>query len=180
MTRSRAVLVPVLAALLVPVFAAAQDVDGFRGALLGELATLEQKYLGLAEAVPEEVYDWRPAEGIRSVGEVYTHMAGSTYFYAGMFAEGRPDDVGIPDAPRNLEQVTDKAQILTLLEHGFQHARDVITSTPESELDTEVEMFGQPSTVRAVMLNMVTHMHEHLGQSIAYARSNGVAPPWSR
>lgn len=180
MTRSRTVLVLALAALLVPVLAAAQEVDGFRGALLDDLTALEQKYLGLAEAVPAEDYAWRPAEGIRSVGEVYTHMVGGTYFYAGMFAEGRPDDVGIPDAPGNLEQVTDKSQILTLLEHGFQHAREVITSTPESELDNEVDMFGQPSTVRAVMLNMVTHMHEHLGQSIAYARSNGVAPPWSR
>ena len=172
---------PVLAlvALLIPLAGTAQDVGGFRGALLADLDGLEQKYMALAGAVAADDYDWRPVEGVRSIAEAYTHVAGGTYFYAGTFAEGRPADVGVPNAPENLEEVTDKEQVMALLEHAFDHARQVIRSTPDSELDSEVDVFGRSMPVRAMMLGIVTHMHEHLGQSIAYARSIGVAPPWS-
>lgn len=180
MKRSSTMMVPILAALAMPVAVNAQDVGGFRGALLDDLATLESRFVGLAEAVPEEHYDWRPAEGIRSVGEVYTHMVNGSYYFSGMFADGRPEDVGIEDAPDNLEEVTDKARIVALLRHVFPHVGEAIRSTPAGDLDREIQMFGQQRTVRDAMLVLVTHMHEHLGQSIAYARSVGVAPPWSR
>jgi uncharacterized damage-inducible protein DinB len=167
------------AALLIPTLLAAQSPSGFRGDLLRDLATLEQKYVSLAEAIPESSYDWRPAEGVRSIGEVYAHIANGNYYFSGLFAEGRPADVGVENAPQNLEQVTGKARIVALLEHVFPHVREAIESTPDSELDSEVTLFGQQSTVRAAMLILMTHMHEHLGQSIAYARSVGVTPPWS-
>lgn len=179
MKRIRAVPVLALIGLLVPLAAAAQDPGGFRGALLGDMDQVAQKFIALAEAVPAAEYDWRPAEGVRSIGEVYGHIANGNYMISGIFAEGRPADVGVANAPRNLEEVADKADLITLMEGSFEHVRQVIRSTPDSELDNEITMFGQPATVRSAMLLLVTHMHEHLGQSIAYARSRGVTPPWS-
>jgi len=54
-----------------------------------------------------------------------------------------------------------------------------VTSVADARLGEPTKLFGQDSTVRAAMLLFVTHMHEHLGQLVAYARSNGVVPPWS-
>ncbi len=173
----------VLAALLsIPttVRAQAAPAEGFRADLLDDLAVLEQKFVSLAEAVPATDYGWRPMPGVRSVAEVYGHVADANYMFTGLFAEGRPDDVGIEDAPATLERVQDKEQLVVLLRHVFPHVRAAIESTPDSDLDREINLFGSPSTVRAAMLMMITHMHEHLGQSIAYARSLGVTPPWSR
>ena len=41
-------------------------------------------------------------------------------------------------------------------------------------------MFGNATTHRGVLVTVLSHLHEHLGQSVAYARMNGVVPPWSQ
>lgn len=173
----------VLAALMaVPATAPAQPagVDGFRGDLLDDLAVLEQKFVSLADAIPATDFGWRPMPGVRSVAEVYGHVADANYMFMGMFGSGRPANVGIPNAPATLERVQEKEQLVALLRRVFPYVRSAIEATPDSALDREIQLFGSPSTVRAAMLMMITHMHEHLGQSIAYARSLGVTPPWSR
>lgn len=172
-------LVALAALLMAPTVGTAQEMDGLRSALVKDLETLEQKYIGLAEAIPAEHYDWRPAEGVRSVSEVFTHVVAGGYYFSGQFADGRPADVGIENAPDNLEEVTEKARVVALLRHVFPHIREAFRSAPADALDDELTLFGQAYTVRDVMLLLTTHMHEHLGQSIAYARSVGVAPPWS-
>ncbi len=83
-------------------------------------------------------------------------------------------------ADTNFEKETDPEALLAGLEHSFTHARHAIAQVPDDQLDDAVTMFGQDATKRQVLLLVVTHMHEHLGQAIAYARMNGVAPPWSR
>ena len=179
MSRFRAVPALALAALALPALAPAQETQGFRAALLTDLDALEQKYVSLAEAVPADDYDWRPMEGVRSVGEVYAHVANAAYIFGGMLGQAVPADRGVENAPRNLEELTDKADVVAVLARSFPYVRELITATPDADLDREVTLFGQPATVRDVLLLVTTHMHEHLGQSIAYARSRSVVPPWS-
>jgi uncharacterized damage-inducible protein DinB len=57
--------------------------------------------------------------------------------------------------------------------------KQALAAVPASEFDTEITVFGQKTTKRGFMVLIVGHMHEHLGQAIAYARMNGVTPPWS-
>lgn len=73
----------------------------------------------------------------------------------------------------------DKAEVIEALHAAFEHARSAVRTVSDEDLDRTTTMFGQPSTYRAVLLLMTTHCHEHLGQQIAYARANGVVPPWS-
>ncbi len=179
MSRFRIVPALVLTALALPALAAAQDAEGFRASLLDDLAALEQKYGQLAEAVPAEDYGWSPMEGVRSAGQVYAHVANANYLFSGMLGHERPEDIGVENAPRNLEEMTDKASIVTVLKNSFPHVRELIAGMSDDELDKEMTLFGQETTVRSTLLLVMTHMHEHLGQSIAYARSVGVVPPWS-
>lgn len=169
----------VLAALALPAAAAAQD-GAFQQALLRDLDVLEQKLVGLAEAVPADDYGWAPSEEVRTVARVYAHVAGANLGLPGMFGYDAPTDVGIENPPQNPEQLTDKAKIVAMLEASFPYLRGVISGTSDSDLDREINLFGQDATIRDFLLMMVTHMHEHLGQSIAYARMNRVVPPWSR
>jgi uncharacterized damage-inducible protein DinB len=75
--------------------------------------------------------------------------------------------------------VTEKAKVVDALKRSFDHARKAVEATPDSDLDKKVKFFGQEPSERMMMIVLVSHGHEHLGQSIAYARTNGVAPPWS-
>jgi uncharacterized damage-inducible protein DinB len=178
MTAKRAIL---LAALLVLAAGAATaqetaaaPTSGLRAELLSELDEVGGKVFELAEAVPAEKYTWRPSEGVRSVSEVFMHIAGGNYFL--------PSFVGYPppqSLSREMEKETDKAKVLAALKDSLAHARQAIVKTPDADLDKPVKLFGRDTTVRRALTLLVYHLHEHLGQAIAYARVNGVVPPWT-
>lgn len=153
--------------------AAEMPESGFRADYLMDLARLEQKVVGLAEAVPTDKYGWRPAAEVRSVSEVYMHLAGSTFRLLEGVGRPAPENVG------ELDKITDKAEVIEALKDAFAAAKEAMLATSEDAMDEQVELFGRQWSKRAVLYLVATHMHEHLGQSIAYARSVGVVPPWS-
>ena len=164
----------------------AMPTTGLRAELVADVGQLERKYVRLAEAMTGK-YDWRPAAGVRSVGELFAHVAGANMMLPTM-AGVRSSSV-MPAAPtemrammdqmRALEKSTDEAAIRDALAKSFTHARESIAQVSDAQLDEMTKMFGRDATKRMVLSTLVTHMHEHLGQAIAYARQNGVTPPWS-
>ncbi|HVR41511.1 MAG TPA: DinB family protein [Thermoanaerobaculia bacterium] len=150
-------------------------VTGFRAEFLANLDEVQGKITDLANAVPAEKYGWRPAPDVRSISEVFMHVAGGNYFLATFVGTQPPADM-----PKDLEKITDKAKVVAELKRSFDHIRAVVAKTSDADLEKKVKVFGNDTTYRGVFMTMLSHLHEHLGQSIAYARSNGVVPPWSR
>ncbi|HKR66688.1 MAG TPA: DinB family protein [Thermoanaerobaculia bacterium] len=146
---------------------------GFNAEFVANLDEVQEKIITLAEATPQEAFAWRPASGVRSISEVYMHIAGGNYFLA-TFVGVKP-----PKMADDLEKtVTKKADVIAELKRSFEHLRKAALSA--KDLEHPVKMFGNQTTYRGVLMTMLSHLHEHLGQSIAYARMNGVVPPWSR
>jgi uncharacterized damage-inducible protein DinB len=112
------------------------------------------------------------------VREVLTHMAAGNFLIANLAGVPLPDGMTMEQV-RGLAQLTDPGEIREALDHSFRHAAHGIGRTPEDTLDDPVTLFGRETTRRGALLLLVTHAHEHLGQAIAYARTNGVVPPWS-
>jgi uncharacterized damage-inducible protein DinB len=168
-----------LAAMLAaaPVAIAAQAAPtGVRADMLAQFDDAASKLSQLAEAIGQDKYGWRPGTGVRSVSEVLMHVAGANYYLL-TFAGVQPSK----QLPQNAETaVTDKAQVAAALKDSYEHVRTAIRNLKDADLDKPVTMFGEQTTMRNVYLTTVTHAHEHLGQLIAYARTNGVVPPWSR
>jgi uncharacterized damage-inducible protein DinB len=151
---------------------AAPPLTGFRAEFVTNLDEVEAKLLDLAAGTPADKYAWRPAKDVRSISEVYMHIAGSNYFLATYLGTPAP-------VMRDLEKsVTRKDDVIAELRKSFDHLRNAAAQT--KNLETQVKVFNNNTTHRGVMLTILTHIHEHLGQSIAYARTNGVTPPWSR
>jgi uncharacterized damage-inducible protein DinB len=152
---------------------------GLRAEFIRDVDQLERKYLGLAEAMAGR-YDWRPGEGVRSVSEVLMHVAAANFMIPTTIGIDPPPPERLPAADmRAMEAVSDQAEVKAALEHSFRHLRHAIARTPDEALDDAVMLFGRSATKRGTLLLIVTHMHEHLGQLVAYARTNGVTPPWS-
>lgn len=178
-----AILLAVCAVTLLPHPTAAQDkpaaapaVTGARGEFLAEVAYYEQRYTRLAEAVPAEKYSWRPAEGVRSIGEVYAHIAAANYGIAKVL--GTPLPAGFDPKAVNAA-AGDKAKTVQTLKDSFAHFRGAILAIKDADLNNALKMFGQDTTVRGAFFLATGHFGEHLGQSIAYARQNGIVPPWT-
>ncbi|HEV2719574.1 MAG TPA: DinB family protein [Thermoanaerobaculia bacterium] len=147
---------------------------GFRAEFLEDLDDVSKKIVELAEAMPAAKYNWRPGPGVRSVSEVYMHVAGGNYFLA-TFTGAKPPSYDT----RNLEKISDKARVIEELKKSFEYLRMVAVNGTDADLDKPVKMFGNETTHRGALMSALNHLHEHLGQSIAYARMNGIVPPWS-
>jgi uncharacterized damage-inducible protein DinB len=154
-----------------------QPPAGFRGEFLHQLDDAQKELVSLAGAIPADKFSWRPAPGVRSVGEVYLHITRSNFGIPQVWG-AKMDDPSID--LKNLEKLdADKAKTVALLTQSLTFVRHAVENLSDADLDRSISLFGSPGTVRQAMLILSNHMHEHLGQSIAYARMNGVVPPWS-
>jgi uncharacterized damage-inducible protein DinB len=156
--------------------AAGATVAGVRGEFLDEVAYYEQRFTRLAEAIPADKYTWRPAEGVRSIGEVYMHVVSANYGIAN--ALGTPIPAGV-DPKAFIASANDKAKVVQALKDSFAHMRQAILAIKDSDLDNAQKMFGRQTTVHGAFIMITGHYGEHLGQSIAYARQIGIVPPWT-
>jgi uncharacterized damage-inducible protein DinB len=146
-----------------------------RDAMLADYGRATGHLVDLANAMPADKYSWRPADGVRSVSEVFMHVAAANFHISATLGIAPPDDV-----PENLEGVTDKAEVVAWLEKSIDHGTQAIESIEPKQLGEEHDIFGRSMSTAMILLILDTHSHEHLGQAIAYARSNGVVPPWSQ
>jgi uncharacterized damage-inducible protein DinB len=133
--------------------------------------------LALAEATPAEKFTWRPAAGVRSVSEVYMHIAIGNYFLLGQAGFKPPAEVASVLKPDLEKSVTSKAEVIKWLKDSQDAVR---ANYSKADLQKKVKFFTGETTVDGVFLRILVHNHEHMGQSIAYARMIGVAPPWSQ
>ena len=148
-----------------------------REELLRQFNTSASKFEALAAAMPAEKFNWSPGPGVMTVAHVYAHVANYNYGYLSR-------NMGVA-APRGisldtLERMKDKAQIVALLKSSAEYVRQGVQRMPETQLGQPTQLYGRTVPHWSVLLQLVAHMNEHLGQSIAYARMNGVVPPWSQ
>ena len=154
----------------------AAPTSGLRAEFLEEIAFYEQRYTRLAEAMPAEKYSWRPGEGVRSVGEVYAHIVAANYGIARALGTAPPAGF---DFKSVLALSGDKPKLIQALKDSFAHFRGAIIALKDENADKPQKMFNRETTLRGSFIMITGHFGEHLGQSIAYARVNGVVPPWT-
>lgn len=161
----------------VPAFADdAAPATGVKAEMLQFLGDAESKLGDLAEAMPAGKYSWRPGKGVRSVAEVFMHVAAANY--------GIPAMMGVtPPAGFDFEKyeasLTKKEDIQKALKDSFASMKQGLVNMSDADMEKPVEIFGMKLTQRGGYMLILSHCHEHLGQSIAYARTNGVVPPWT-
>jgi uncharacterized damage-inducible protein DinB len=178
-------LAPLVTAVLsfaVPL--AAQTREGVMGDLIRDVSQVETKIMGLAKAMPATAFEWRPGKDVRSTGEVLMHVAADNYFLPVVMGTPAPAESGITkeyDSTVAFEKrKLSREEIIAELEQSFAFLKSAMTAMPDGSLNQPLEVFGQKNTKRQMWIMTATHLHEHLGQLIAYARSNNVTPPWSK
>jgi uncharacterized damage-inducible protein DinB len=137
---------------------------------------MHKKFVDLATATPQDKYGYRPAEGVRTTGEVFLHISLANYNIPSLMGAPLPDGF---DAKTFEKSTTDKAQIIDQLNKSFASARAAIEKMTNADFAKPLPKLGPDANYGDVVYLLVTHAHEHLGQSIAYARVNGIIPPWT-
>ena len=155
---------------------ASAPTSGPRAEFLQEIGYYEQRFTRLADKVPADKYGWRPSEGVRSIGEVYAHIAAANYGIAR--ALGTQPPAGI-DPKAIVAAAGDKAKTVQALKDSFAHFQQAVLALNDADADKPQKMFNRQTTQRGAFMMISGHLGERLGQSIAYARANGIVPPWT-
>lgn len=169
-------------AAAVPAAAAGPDV---MADLRKDVADAQKKFVDLAKAMPEASLTWTPMAGVRSVREVYLHIAGENYMISGFLGTPIPATTGIVQTDYKTVDVYEKRdikkdQLVKELEESFKQLNTAMAADSPATLGNMVDYFGSKTQRQNAWIGTVTHLHEHLGQAIAYARVNKVVPPWSK
>jgi len=160
------------------------SLDTFRDALLTELETAERQLLAIANEMPAEKFGWRPDATARTVSEVLVHVAAGNFSLLAFLGHAAPSDIYgdiVGEGEQRLwsaihrndeleKVVRDKGDAIKLLERSLQAVRESIKQPIG-------EALAEP-TLSKVYMRMIVHLHEHMGQMIAYTRMNGMSVPW--
>ena len=158
------------AALMVPM-AQAQPA-GMQAAFGKDAGTLSDKFAGLARVMSGK-YDWKPGQGIRSVGDVFNLILTENGMLAGVLS-------GTPNTGARPAPITDPEKLQEALKASYVNLQKAISGLSDDDLQAPVKLFGRDMTKQGALMLLLEDQHEHLGQSTAYARSNSVVPPWSK
>ena len=164
--------------LVLAVSVRAQKADPLEGVWQGydgEWLHCSRQLVQLAEAIPAEKYTWRPRPGVRSTSEVFMHIVMANFWL--LSATGRPMPAGLTDNSET--KITDKAQVIDWLKRSLDAVKTAHAQVTPAELAKHVEIEKRHATVDGIYLRILVHANEHMGQLVAYARVNGVTPPWS-
>ena len=156
----------------------AQDsVEGLWQGYDGEWGHVSRQLVALAEKIPAEKYNWRPAAGVRSVSEVFMHLALSNFYLLSVTGPKMPADMTSPDLEKT---VTTKADVIAWLKRSLEAVREARAGVKAADLPRKVRVENRDATVDGMYLRIIVHANEHMGQLVAYARMNGIVPPWSQ
>ena len=158
-----------------PASQAAMGPPNLQTALANDVGTLSDKFVGLARVMAGK-YDWKPGEGVRSAGDVFNLIVMENKMLAGLLSgAGAPGGMG-----GRGNQVTDPTEMQEALRSSYAALKQALAGLSDADLKASVKMFGRETTKQGAAMMLLADQHEHLGQSIAYARSNSVVPPWSK
>jgi uncharacterized damage-inducible protein DinB len=159
-------------ALMVPVARVQSQPEGLQAAFGKDAGTLSEKFTGLARVMSAK-YDWKPGPGVRSVGDVFNLIVRENSLLAGVLS-------GTPITGEKPAPITVPEKLQEALKASYVNLQKAIAALSDNDLQAPVKLFGRDMTKQDALMHILEDQHEHLGQSIAYARSNGVVPPWSK
>ena len=145
-------------------------------ALANDVGTLSDKFVGLARVMAGK-YDWKPGQGVRSAGDVFNLIVMENKMLTGLLTGAAAPGGGMGGRGN---QVADPTEMQEALRSSYAALKQALSGLSDSDLTANVKMFGRETTKQGAALMLLMDQHEHLGQSIAYARSNSVVPPWSK
>jgi hypothetical protein len=157
-----------------------ESAAALKAAFIADIEVMRGKFVGLAEAFPQDKYSYKPMDGVRSTAEVLMLAAMEGYSFIPNSFGGKPAQLGSREEMQALRSLSDKAKVIEHLNKGFAHAKAELEALDPAAMTGRRQVMGQSRNALETALMVGGDLHEHLGQLIAYARANRIVPPWSK
>jgi uncharacterized damage-inducible protein DinB len=126
-----------------------------------------------ADKMPEENYNFKPTEAVRSYGQIVGHVADAQYTFCSVaLAENNP-------APRIEQSKTSKADLIAALKDAFAYCDKAYDLMTDASATQTVKLFGGEAPRLGVLIANNTHAVEHYGNLVTYMRLKNIVPPSS-
>lgn len=156
--------------------AAVDPLEGLWQGYDGEWGHVSRQLVALAEAIPADKYAWRPAPGVRSTSEVFMHIALANFYLLSVTGPPMPSEIKSNEMEKT---VTSKPEVIQWLKRSLDAVKNARAAIKPGDLQRHVKVQNRDATVDGMYLRIIVHANEHMGQLVAYARMNGIVPPWS-
>ncbi len=141
-----------------------------------DLQAVQKKCVDLAEVIPSDKLTWRPSPDARSFAEVFLHVSGERYGILSMMGATPPAGFTAKDFEKS---TTQKDRIVEELNQSWSFTDKTINGMSNADFAKLLPKLGPQANEGDVIYILVADAHEHLGQLVAYARQNGIVPPWT-
>jgi uncharacterized damage-inducible protein DinB len=147
-----------------------------KGQSLVDLEAVQKKFVALVNAIPDNKLTWRPTPDSRSFAEVFLHVAAERYGILGLMGAPKPDGF---DGKALEKSTTDRSRIVAELNKSWEFTQKTINGMTNADFAKLLPKLGPQANAGDVVYILVADAHEHLGQTVAYSRENGIVPPWT-
>jgi uncharacterized damage-inducible protein DinB len=155
----------------------AQSDEGLWQGYDREWGHVSRQLIALAEATPPEKFAWRPAQGVRSVSEVYMHIALANFYLLSVTGPKMPAEIKSNAMEKTANS---KPEVIDWLKRSLEAVKTAHANLRSGDLQRKVKINDRDATVDGMYLRIIVHANEHMGQLVTYARMNGIVPPWSK
>jgi uncharacterized damage-inducible protein DinB len=125
-----------------------------------------------AAQVPDATYEYQPTKEVRTMGQLFGHIADANGMICGMAS-------GMKPAAGDAEKLATKAEIEKALAASFAACDHAFTMITTANANEPVTLFGMTHTRIGAMAFNTAHDFEHYGNIVTYMRINGMVPPSS-
>jgi uncharacterized damage-inducible protein DinB len=169
----RALLTFLAIVLLAPAAVHAQSSNPLSANARVQFTALSGFVARSAEKIPESLYSYQPTPEVRTIRQLFGHIA-DAYFQMCSTADGA-------DQPRGgIENgVTSKADLIAALSEGVSYCQRVMGAMTDQRGTEPVPYLFGPTPRLAMLFFVTTHTYEHYGNLVTYMRLNGIVPPSS-
>jgi uncharacterized damage-inducible protein DinB len=150
---------------------------GSKSALIGTsqafFSNAKNMILRSADKIPENLWSFQPTPEVRTIGQLFAHVADGQYEFCGGANDGNAIDKGIEKSAKT------KAEIMGALKDAFAFCEAAYSKMTDASAVETVKFFGRDMTRIGIMDFNITHTMEHYGNLVTYMRLKNIVPPSS-
>jgi uncharacterized damage-inducible protein DinB len=129
--------------------------------------------MGSVDTIPDDLWSFQPTKEVRTVAQLFAHIADGQYEFCGVATEGQPVSKGIEKTAKT------KAEITAALKEAFGYCDAAYSKLTDAKAAETVTFFGNKITRLGAMDFNTAHNMEHYGNLVTYMRLKGLVPPSS-
>jgi uncharacterized damage-inducible protein DinB len=129
--------------------------------------------MGSVDKIPEDMWSYQPTKDVRTVGQLFAHIADGQYEFCGVASEGQPVDKNIEKTAKT------RVEIVAALKEAFAYCDRAYTGLTDARAAETVKFFGMTITRLGALDFNTAHNMEHYGNLVTYMRLKGIVPPSS-